>query len=186
MVNLLPLLLDAREDLRLSSLKLALICQMQDVILGRTVVKAQTSSVVEQLNAPPFENEEQVLLKDRLAQVYYEGQLSGSIREGSGKLFRLKPDGGRQIIYEGSWLQDLPEGKGRLLVFGSDWYYEGQLEQGIFWEFGQIQYKGKLVYEGTWYSYILFSNETWVVRTKEPQTVQIDSSLLIQHQQNSL
>ena len=73
------------------------------------------------------------------------------LRHGKGRL--TKQNG--NIVYEGQWKMDLPNGWGKFCFFQDHWTYEGYLVDGLFKGHGTIKYKDSVVYKGEFKNLLL-------------------------------
>ncbi len=119
---------------RLSSVKLAFLMRCQ--CLAKTSNSVQGAS--EGVFAPYLSNE-RILYP--LLPYYYIGatqQQDRLRRHDEGRLCRLDND---EVVYDGSWNNDVPEGFGAYRVFG-DFVYQGVFRGGAFVQQGHVVYCG--------------------------------------------
>jgi len=103
------------------------------------------------------------------------------VKEGQGKLFKYNKANKLELVYEGTWKNNRPDGEGRCLIFGHSWWYEGQFKEGIFFQKGRIMFNGKPIFEGSWFGFVLLfdKNVNWLVPQREMFGLEIDNSMLL-------
>ena len=167
MINLIQGMLELEPRQRLSSLKLALITHQQ--CLNKFFYNAQY-----QEHYPPVWQKDQMMYP--FIPYYYQGGTTDrNKRQGEGRLFRF--DGSDEVVYDGNWNNDLPEGFGRYRIFGA-YCYEGQFKSGSLIHQGVIKLHDKVVYRGDWQGYMLL-DQNWLRNIQFNQQLDVDGLYVI-------
>ncbi|KAL4497092.1 hypothetical protein ABPG72_002248 [Tetrahymena utriculariae] len=156
-INILQSMLEIEENKRMSTIKLALICQIDKQFLSRIIIPYPKIFRPKQIKEDYGNNICKV--KYSIKYMEYEGETlkigDKILRHGRGKLFRHEKNS-KTIIYEGFWSKDLPHGQGKFSkIFQDDWEYEGQFYKGVFHGKGDIRFNGNTIYSGEFRNYIL-------------------------------
>ncbi|KAL4445136.1 hypothetical protein ABPG74_021949 [Tetrahymena malaccensis] len=156
-INILQSMLEIDETKRMSTIKLALICQIDKQFLSRIIIPYPKIFRPKQIKEDYGNN--MCKVNYSIKYMEYEGETlkigDKILRHGRGKLFRHEKNS-KTIIYEGFWSKDLPHGQGKLSkIFQDDWEYEGQFYKGVFHGKGEIRFNGNTVYSGEFRNYIL-------------------------------
>lgn len=157
--NILAEMLEIDEKQRISSIRLALICQLDKLLLSRIIMPykkifpPQFMSKIENSlgGLSGLQGQLPVMENQTINYIVKSERYVGSVvienrdvkRHGKGKMEKLS---GNQLIYNGQWLDDLPNGEGVFQFFQDDWVYEGRFEKGNFHGLGSIKFMNQVIY----------------------------------------